>query len=106
MRWTRKVRLRLARAVWAKSVEIDRDVRSRSVGLLRYMGERDSRIPEYFEGLGFSRARADEWCFDPTHNHPPLFKARGAFLFVLICNQVVMKIEKEKAAKILVLGLP
>lgn len=106
MRWTRRARARLAKMIWERSVQIDNEVRSRSAGLLRYMGDRDSRIPDYFEALGFNRARADEWCFDPSYNHPPLFKPGRSHLFFLVCNQVVLKVHKDKAAKMLVLGLP
>lgn len=106
MRWNRSVRGKFAKMVWERSVEIDNQVRSVSRSLEVYMDLRDAEIPEYFKGLGFIRANADEWVYDPTYNHPPLFKARGAFLFVVICNQMVMKIEKEKAEKILILGLP
>lgn len=106
MRWTRDVRTRLAKVVWERSTRIDGEVRASCRGLHEYATRRDQAIPSYFEGIGFRRAFADEWVFDPSHNHPALFKPRGGYLFFLICNQVVMKIEKDKAAKILVLGLP
>ena len=106
MRWNRSVRAKLAKMVWGRSLEIDEQIRSVCRSLDVYTDERDRRIPAYFEGLGFRRATADEWVYDPSYNHPPLFKARGAFLFVIICNQMVMKIEKEKAENILVLGMP
>lgn len=106
MRWTRSVRSRLARMVWERSVEIDNEIRARCVGAFRYMGERDKRIPEYFEGIGFKRATASEWCYDASYNHPALFKPGRSHLCFLICNQMVLKVHKDKAAKILVLGLP
>lgn len=106
MIWNRKIRARLAKVVWDKSVEIDNKVRASCSNLGEYTGKRDQAIPLYFEGIGFRRAFADEWVFDPTHNHPALFKPRGGCLFFVVCNQVVMKIDKDKAAKMLVLGLP
>lgn len=106
MRWNRKLRARLAKVIWEKSVEIDKEVNRSNDNIYSYMRERDRRIPLYFEGLGFSAAKVDEWCYDPIFNHPALFKVRGAYLFFVVCTQNVMKIEKEKAEKFLVLGLP
>lgn len=106
MRWNRKSRLLLAKMVWERSVQIDGEIRRVSRGLDSYTRKRDLEIPAHFESLGFTRARADEWIFDPTHNHPALFKPRGAYLFFLVCTQDVMKVDKDLASKILVLGLP
>lgn len=106
MIWNRKIRARLAKIVWERSVEIDNKVRASCSNLGEYTGKRDRTIPLYFEGLGFKRALADEWRYDPGHNHPALFKPERSHLCFLICNQVVLKVHKDKAAKMLVLGLP
>lgn len=106
MRWNRKARARLAKLIWDRSVQIDREVQAVSVGLLAYTSERDRRIPDYFEGIGFSVANATEWCYDKSYNHPPLFKPGRKSLFFLVCTQNVLKVDRDLAAKILVFGLP
>jgi len=106
MRWDRKLRARLAKIIWDKSLEIDREARAVSIGILPYMKERDSRIPLYFESVGFQRATVDEWSFDPTSNFPPLFKPNRKYLCFAVNNSMVVKVDRDLAAKFLVLGLP
>lgn len=106
MIWNRKARARLAKVIWDKSTQIDNEVRASCTNLHDYTDQRDRKIPGYFEGLGFRRATAEEWHYDPSYNHPALFKPGRSHLYFLICNQAVMRIHKDKAAKMLVLGLP
>lgn len=106
MRWDRKARARLAKVIWDKSTQIDDEVRASCTNLREYTDRRDKALPLYFEGLGFRRATAEEWHYDPSYNHPTLFKPGRSHLCFLICNQVVLKIHKDRAAKMLVLGLP
>jgi hypothetical protein len=106
MRWNIAARARLAKVIWEKSRQIDEEVMASNNNLRDYTRERDWRIPAYFEGLGFRRATAEEWHYDRSSNHPTLFKPGRSHLHFLICNQVVLRIHKDKAAKMLVLGLP
>jgi len=106
MRWYRKTRAKLAKIVWEKSIQMDNEMRASCTNLREYTSRRDQFIPLYFEGLGFRRATAEEWHYDPSYNHPALFKPGRSHLYFLICNQAVMRIHKDKAAKMLVLGLP
>lgn len=106
MRWNRDARRKLAKIIWERSLEIDKELRSVSRGLDAYMSERNYRIPAYFENLGFSVAAADEWVFDPSSNFPPLFKPKRKHLFFAVNSNTILKVDRELAAKILVLGLP
>lgn len=106
MRWNRESRRRLAKIVWEKSVEIDNQVRSTARGVDNYMRGRDCRISAHFAPLGFVVAKPHEWVYDRSHNHPALFKPGRNHLFFLVCTQHVLKVEKELAAKMLVLGIP
>ena len=106
MRWDRKARARLAMMIWERSIQIDDKIRASCTNLHQYTDERDRKIPGYFEGLGFRRATASEWVYDPCYNHPALFKPGRSHLYVLIPTQDVMRIHKDKAAKMLVLGIP
>ena len=106
MRWNRKARARLAKMVWDKSTQIDEEVRACCTNLFEYTSERDWRIPAYFERAGFSISCASEWSYDPSSNHPALFKPERKHLFFLICTQNVMKVERDLASKFLFLGLP
>lgn len=106
MRWDRKLRARLAKIIWDKSMEIDREVRSVSIGILPYIKERDSVISLYFESVGFRRASAEEWRFDPSSNFPPLFKPHRKYLCFAVNNSMVVKVDRDLAAKFLLLGLP
>jgi hypothetical protein len=106
MRWDRKIRARLAKIVWEKSQEIDREIRGRVVGLNNYVRERDLRLPGYFEEIGFELAVAEEWSVDLASNHPSLFRPKGKYLYFIIPTQHILKVKKDLAAKLLVLGLP
>lgn len=106
MIWNRKARAKLAKVVWDRSTQIDDEVRASCRNLREYTGKRDHALPLYFEGVGFRRATAEEWKYDPSYNHPALFKPGRSHLYFLICNQMVMRIHKDRAAKMLVLGLP
>ena len=106
MRWDRKMRARLAMMIWEKSIQIDDELRASCSNLHDYTDKRDRKIPRYFEGLGFRRATAEEWHYDPSYNHPALFRPGRSHLYFLIPTQAVMRIHKDIATKILVLGIP
>lgn len=106
MRWDRNARRKLAKIVWEKSLELDSEARSVSRGIHVYMRERDSRITLYFKNLGFTRASAEEWTYDPSCHFPPLFKPRRDYLCFAVSSSMVFKVDRERAAKFLVLGLP
>jgi hypothetical protein len=106
MRWDRKARTRLAKIIWDRGLQIDSEERAVSRGLDAYIKARDLKIALYFENLGFSRASAEEWIFDPSDNFPPLFKPRKNYLCFVVNSSMVFKVSKDKAAKMLVLGMP
>lgn len=105
MMWDLKARSKMADLVFRRSIKIDDEIRSRSVSVKDYTKKRDAIIPEYFGGLGFERVTAEEWQYDPTYSHPAQFVPKEGKLFFLVCNQMVLKIDKDLAAKLLVLGL-
>lgn len=107
MRWTKEARRRVARMVWAKSVEIDDRVRAETGGGLDdYMIERDRLILHHFALLGFCLAGPNEWKYERDYDHPAMFRPNRRHLLVLICTQHILRVEKELAEKILVIGLP
>lgn len=106
MMWSREARRRLAKIVWDRSVEIDDLARARNLNLRDYISDRDREIPAHFRRLGFEVVTTKDWVYDPSYNHPALFRQQGKHLHFLVCTQNVLKVHVDLAAKILVLGLP
>lgn len=102
MRWTKDARRRLAQMVFDAACRISRDLT---------IEREEWRILEYFEKLGFKRAVASEIhpeiSFSPIGS-PPNFKPSRTHLFFLVpaYSPYYFKVDKEIAAKVLVLGLP
>lgn len=106
MRWDRKTRAKLAKIVWEKANEIDLEIRGKVVGLRNYVRERDMRLPGYFKDIGFEIADAEEWSVDLASHHPSLFQPKGKYLYFIVPTQHILKLRKDLAAKLLVLGFP
>lgn len=106
MKWDRKTRAKLAKIVWEKANEIDLEIRGKVYGINNYVRERDLRLPRYFTDIGFEIADAEEWSVDLASHHPSLFRPKGKCLYFIIPTQHILKVKKDLAAKILVLGMP
>ena len=87
---TKEGREKLARMILDKSRSISDGIKADN--LFQFRHTRDKRIQEYFGKMGFERV----YELDPDGNH---------FHFQVTAN-IVMKVEREIAEKLLVLGMP
>lgn len=115
MDWNIESRSKLARLVLDKSVSIALESQEpfHTLGDYNNLLERiNKKILEYFVPLGFESADLDEpaeekvpWA-EGTMSKPVMLRQSSTHLFFETCKRKVIKIEKEKAEKLVVLGLP
>lgn len=108
VRFNKKARIKLAEMFWARSKEIDDQVFLESDSLEEYHENRGWRILQHFERLGcclhYGELKFDSGPFQPDSQ--TLYKPSRKHLYFLLCNSNVVRLDREMAAKILVLGLP
>lgn len=107
MNWDRQTRIRLARMISAKCQEIQNQciLESRLTGNWPKILElTDERTMNLLEPLGFKRANKD-WEHDALVAFV-LFKQSDTHLWFETAQGRIVKIEKTKAERVLVLGLP
>ena len=108
MEWDAKTRRKLALLVHRKATSIQEEEFHKARGNLRtyheILVEVDKRILEVLAPLGFRRANKD-WEHE-SHTDVMLFKDSPTTLWFATAQGRVVKISKEKAEKVLVLGFP
>jgi hypothetical protein len=107
MEWPQSQRRKLARIVKTRSLTIqDEEFRKARGTLLTYgdvLEEVDRRILEELAPLGFTRANKD-WELE-THSDLMIFKDSPTHLWFETAQARIVKISKEQAEKLLVLGM-
>lgn len=78
----------------------------RDRGLYDFSDGRDGAVLEHFGAMGIHAAKAKEWRVDPRPHHPPLCTPDRGNLYVWVCTDHVLKVPKDIAERILVLGVP
>lgn len=105
MRWTRKLRRKLAFLFNDRAREIAL-VSPKGLGLYDFANGMDERVLAHFEKMGLKKATSNEWRIEHEPHHPPLFRPDRKNLYIWICTDHVLKVPKEIAEKILVMGVP
>jgi hypothetical protein len=107
MNWDRQKREKLARMIAMKCLEIQ----NHCISHVQITGENwprileltDERIMALLGPLGFERANKD---WDESHEDVMLFKQSDTHLWFQTAQARIVRIEKTKAERVLVLGLP
>ena len=107
--WTKETRLKLARKIRELSLEIQKEEFAKNNGRHFAEGVENTikRIMEKLEPLGFEPANRD-WTFleEGVDTMENLYKDSPTHLWFETAQARIVKISKEDAEKLLVLGLP
>jgi len=100
MQWPKDKREKLARLIKARSEEIKQDILGDSNS---YTDKFDKNVLEFLKPLGFIRSH---WWQVESNDTILMLRQSPTHLWFHTIHGLVVKISKEQAEKILVLGLP
>lgn len=106
MEWDRETKLKLARKIRKLSLEIQEDEFGGSrCGFVKLVENTMKRIMNKLEPLGFEPANRD-WAFVEEDEGGKLYQDSPTHLWFETAQGRIVKISKENAEKLLVLGIP